>query len=59
MAARRYRALHFGNMEGKNVVYHREHRSKHGRQPLKRRLPYLGDRNSKAGKRWRHGLSGM
>jgi hypothetical protein len=31
--ARRYRALHFGNMDGKNVIYHREHRSKRGRKP--------------------------
>lgn len=29
--ARRVRSLHFGNMEGKHVIYHREHRSKRGR----------------------------
>lgn len=33
--ARRYRALHFGDMDGKNVVYHREHRSYRGRNGIK------------------------
>jgi hypothetical protein len=35
--ARRYRSLHFGNMDGKNVVFHREHRSKRGRMKIDRK----------------------
>lgn len=47
MGARRYRALHFGDMDGKNVPFHREHRSKRGRA-IKRvygMTPYEGNRN--------------
>lgn len=29
--ARRYKSLHHGEMDGKNVIFHREHRSKKGR----------------------------
>ena len=54
MTARRYQALHFGNMEeGKNVPFHREHRSKHGRSKnaTKKRIPHQ-NRNSKEGRKW-------
>jgi len=33
MPSRRYHSLHH-NLEEKNVVFHREHRSKKGKQPL-------------------------
>lgn len=54
MTARRIKSLHFGDMEGKNVVFHREHRSKRGRKiKPERGMRGQTPRNSKKGKSWR------
>ena len=48
MPARRKRSLHFGNMEGKNIPFHREHRSKRGqRQGVRSSLDRGYKRNGK------------
>lgn len=44
MSSRRYRSLHFGDTSDKNVVYHREHRSKLGREKrISRYVPGYDD----------------
>lgn len=48
--ARRIRSLHFNLKEGDNVVFHREHRSKKGKQKLT--YPSLAFRRAKLKKKY-------
>jgi len=52
MAARRVKSLHH-NLGDRNVPYHREHRSKRGRTPIKARMQKAPRRGSKKANAWR------